>query len=283
MKCILIYDQHSPSPASQDLIVAACKKNDLEYQLVDIHTFDESGLAGISNEDILYRIATGNRAREIEKSIIIHAPKITTLYRSNEDCFFSTDPLNLYAFHSLAIPKTVILTHTDEAHLKKAVAAIGSFPLIFKQLGKSHGLGVQRIFTFEELMEKVTEAAKESHRLVLRENIPHKKHARLIVLGDTVIGSISYLAQEGEFRTNFGDPLVQAENFSDAIQDLAIEVVKKSRKEFGGVDILIHEETGDHYLAEFNFPCFFPRVEYATGINIAEQVIQYLQKKSLVS
>ncbi|KKQ46317.1 MAG: hypothetical protein US63_C0003G0030, partial [Candidatus Moranbacteria bacterium GW2011_GWC2_37_8] len=49
--------------------------------------------------------------------------------------------------------------------------------------------------------------------------------------------------------------------------------------EFGGVDILI-DRNGEHYLIEANFPCFFPRCQMLTGVDISGMMLDYLVQKN---
>ena len=100
------------------------------------------------------------------------------------------------------------------------------------------------------------------------------------MLGNKVIDSIEYTALKDDFRTNIGKtPNVKPKKFSAKAEKIAVKSVKSLGLEFGGVDILVGK-SGVNYVAEMNFPCFFPRCQLVTGVDIAGKMIDYLVRKS---
>ena len=61
---------------------------------------------------------------------------------------------------------------------------------------------------------------------------------------------------------------------------MAVKAVRSLGYEFGGVDILFEEETNNPYIAEVNFPCFFPTTQRLTNIDISGKMIDFLINKS---
>lgn len=283
MRIFFLYKGSQANDKSLTLLTAACTKLHIESVSVDIEKFDFTNtenlpLAG----DLLYRIAAGNLARTIEKFLLRDG--VTTFYQKNEQAYFFPDDLALYMRHNLPTPKTIPALSTDPQILKNAVSFVGGYPIILKTLGKSHGEGLMKIDSLETLVAAIDTINLEGGRTVMKEFIPHNKHARIIVLGNRVIDSIAYLSQGNDFRTNAGNEIVVApEKFSSEIESIAIKAVGVNGWEFGGVDIIINEKNNQPYLAEVNFPCFFPRAEELTGVPIAEKMISYLIKKSQLS
>lgn len=279
MRVFLLHKGSRSTDRSLTLLHQACDQLSLESVLIDTETFDFTQEKNLpSSEDAVYRIADGFLARAVEKFLLKNNP--ATLYRTAEQPYFFPDDIALYHQYDLQIPKTIPALTKDPHLLKQAAHFVGGYPLVLKVLGKSHGAGLFKVSSEEELLTLVEPLIREKKEVVMKEFIPHKKHARLIVLGGEVIDSIAYLASPDDFRTNAGtDIRVIPEKFSAEIEALAIKAVHISGWEFGGVDVIIHEETGRPYLAEVNFPCFFPRAEAITKTPIAEKIILYLQKK----
>lgn len=53
--------------------------------------------------------------------------------------------------------------------------------------------------------------------------------------------------------------------------------VKALGLEFGGVDVMITNDGPK--VVEVNYPCFFPRCQMLTGVDIAGQMVEYLVNK----
>jgi glutathione synthase/RimK-type ligase-like ATP-grasp enzyme len=125
----------------------------------------------------------------------------------------------------------------------------------------------------------------KSETLILRKFIQHKEQARLIVMGNEVLAYHTNIASL-DFRTNVGDNNSRkrmVKEYSEAIKNIAVKAVNLLGYELGGVDILFDEETNMPYIAEINFPCYFPTTQRLTGIDISGAMIDFLIKKSNVN
>lgn len=280
MKIFLLHKGSRSSDKSLTYLQRACSQLGIEWVMVNIESFDFTDTTDLPQRgDLLYRIADGSLARTVEKFLLCDG--VVSFYKNTEQAYFFPDDLALYRRHRLPTPRTIPAIYRERDLLQKASLAVGGFPLVLKILGKSHGVGILKVDSPEALFSMVDILNKEKNEIVMKEFIPHKKHARLIVLGDEVIDSIAYISKGSDFRTNVGkDILVAPEKFSPEIEAIAIKAVSVSGWEFGGVDIIIHEKTGAPFLAEVNFPCFFPRAEDITGVPIAQKMLEYLVKKS---
>lgn len=282
MRLFLLYKSRSPHDKSKTLLEAACQKKGIECIPIAIEDFDFTQDNPLRAGDALYRIADGKKAQSVERFLLLD--DTATFYQKNANAYFFPDDLALYKKYNLATPKTIPALSRDKAVLEKSALAVGGFPLILKILGKSHGVGIIRVDSLPSLYSLV-DALDTKHTVVaMKEYIPHTGHARLIVIGDKVVDSIRYIPQGSDFRTNVGkDIVVKPEKFSEAIEELAVEAVRVSGWEFGGVDILLGDDPKDFYLAEVNFPCFFPRAQEVSGVDIATQMVEYLGQKSRAS
>jgi D-alanine-D-alanine ligase-like ATP-grasp enzyme len=272
--------------ASEDLSLSLLKKaataKKIKTKTINVETFDFSQNIKLTKNDGIYRIATRSTAALVEKTLI--NKDCTTLYSHWHNCIGRmTSPAGSSLIHNkykLPVIKTVLHLTNDKNLLKKYASHLDGFPLIIKAIGNSHGIGVMKIDSFESLCSVADYLVNTKDRFILRKYIDYATHARLIVLGNKVISSIEYKKVHDDFRSNAGNDLnVLSKNFGKKINKIAIDAVNVLGYEFGGVDILI-DKKNTPYIAEVNFPCYFPRAQKATNINIAEKIIDYLIKKS---
>ncbi len=170
-------------------------------------------------------------------------------------------------------------TAPQKEFVPKLIKQLGDFPIIIKVLGGSHGVGVMRIDSIESFYS-VSDFLKQSNiEVALKEYVPARRTARLMVLGDRVIDSIEYIAPKRDFRSNEGaEPNVIPKVFSKEVNNMAVKAVSALNLDFGGVDIAITDK--DIYVLEVNFPAFYPRCEMITGTDISAMIIEYLLNKA---
>lgn len=276
---VIVYKRGSESLA---LLQAAVDARNIELVPVVVEDFDFTRVPEIAPGDGLYRVATGGAACRVEQLLL--NPGVVSLY---------TDPMvgigkldNVVACSvvhqqaGLPIIPTVFDLPQDRTQLQNAVDALGGFPIIIKAMGGSHGVGVMKLDSMDSLSSVADYLSGTDDAFIMRQYLHYTAHARLIVLGDRVISSIEYKKVPGDFRSNVGTTLqVLPKDFGSEINQLAVESVRVLRYEFGGVDILIDAD-GQPYIAEVNFPCFFPRAQHITGHDIAGEMVAYLQQKS---
>ncbi len=260
------------------LLKKSCKERGLKFVNININTHDFTKKIDTEGH-IVYRIATGEVAREVERHIV--RDRTITFYKKNERVLMDYQETAIFEKNNLATPKTIPSLPMDEKLLEKYAKNLGGFPLVVKILGKSHGLGVYKVDSLSELINLSNKLNKieGGSKIVMKEFININYHARLIVLGNKVIGEIEYIAKGDEFRTNLGNPIVKMKEFSPEVKKTAIEAVKMLDIEFGGVDILV-DCIGNHYVAEVNFPCFFPRCQETTGRDISGMMVDFLINKN---
>lgn len=256
-----------------------------ESRGIPVVFIDESELTAnlppMSSTDILYRVSDSQRAKIMEQLLLKKKP--ASFYVSESGKKLAAAPHDLDALVLLKkmgvpIPKTVFSVSRNRDLLKNTLQKLGGFPVILKALGGSHGVGVMRIDSFPSLFSVIDLLTSRGiGPLIFRQYIDVGRSARLIVLGNQVIDSIEYLAPANDFRSNVGAvPNVRPMAFADNIQRTAIRATTALGWGFGGVDILI-DDKDNHYVTEVNFPCFFPRCQLATGVDIAGKMIDYFR------
>lgn len=264
------------------LLQDAAESRNVIFKIYDPQTYNYAHVSPLKKGDMLYRITPNTPSRTLESLLL--APEVATFYTDGRNrvqrSLFGSALANAKA--NLHIIPTVFDFTRDRTKLQSYCDYLGGFPIIIKALGGSHGVGVVRVDSAESLFS-IADILLETRReeIMMRKYIDYETHARLIVLGNAVVGSIEYKRVEGDFRSNVGNALsVQPRTFSPEVEKTAIASVRSLGHEFGGVDILIDADK-KHYLAEVNFPCFFPRTQTATGIDIAGLMIDHLLQKAV--
>ena len=277
MKFYCIYIKEDDSVR---LLKEACAKRKIPFIQLDPENYDYTQRIRFSKRDMLYRVVTTSSGRDLEKFLLDR--NVSTFYRSYERSVSSISNILVYEKEDIPRPKTIYRLTRNKKLLQKYAEKLG-FPLIIKAMGGSHGVGILKIDSLSSLYS-ISDylLSKGPGSFVMKEFVDVTSSARLIVLGNKVIDSIKYLAPENDFRSNEGAvPNVTKASFPKNIEKIATRTVKALGVEFGGVDILI-SKSGKPYVAEMNFPCFFPRCQMLTGTDIAGKMIDHLAKKTTV-
>lgn len=260
-----------------DLLTKACEARKIAYEVL----FPDKTCpldVKIKYGDAVYRTAVTSHygAAELEWDLVFKGAK--SFYKDRESLFLKR--IDAMAFESLGVPapKTINYLPKDRKALMKCVDALGGFPVCLKALGGSHGVGVMRVDSKQSLFSVSDFLREQGEMVVMKEYCDVTSSARLIVLGDEVIDSIEYSAPKGDFRSNEGEvPNVAPKHFSEMVNAIAVRAVKTLGLEFGGVDIMITKD--GIKVAEVNYPCFFPRCQLLTGVDIAGRMVEYLRDK----
>ena len=268
-----------PSSLTNGMLEKAVLERDAKFIPISEENFDFVDAPKLKKGDMLYRVQPTQTARVIERHLM--QPGVATLFKTYERAFYSyIQTIELHRRAGVSMPTTIDVVSSGYDILKKSVKKLGGFPVVIKILGASHAQGIIRADSFQSLKTIVDHIRPTKKLFILRQYINFKSHARVFVLGNKVIDSIEYkIKSNGDFRTNYGEPLVEPKKFSKAVQQTAIKATHAMGVEFAGVDILI-DAKGRHYMVEANFPSFFARAQQVTGVDTAGKIVDYLQKKA---
>ncbi len=273
---MIFYALHLPNIEQDrvELLKAACAKLKIKFRTLDPFSFDFSRPSPVQKGDILYRVSRGKLLRALEDYVLRDG--VTTFYKNVSSRV--SDPFVLEK-NAVATPKSILCLTSRRSLLTGYVKQLGGFPIVIKALGGTRGLGVMKIDSFTALFGIVDYLLAQNKFISLRQFVPVKSSARLIVLGKNVIGSIEYQAKGDDFRTNASAvPVVVKKQYSREIQGLAVRATQAMGLEFGGVDVLIDGKK--YYVSEVNFPCNFVRAHKVLKKDIALEMVRYLQAKS---
>jgi len=280
-KLFLVIDQaQARSDDRFTLLSESAKQRDVDVIQFNPDTIDWSALPVLAYGSMLYRITIGRRAGVLER-LLIHE-HVATLFRDN---LYSMRPMGDLAAAMLEeragipIVPTIHDFTSDRDLLARYVRKLGGFPVIVKRMGGSRGVGVMRIDSMESLLSLADALLDAGDPYIMRRYIPNATHVRLIALDDQVVSCVEYPRIEDDFRTNAtAAPAVIPYQPTEEMCRVAVATVISHGFEFGGVDLLL-DETGNMFVAESNFPCYFPRAQRATGDDVSGMMIDHLLRK----
>lgn len=275
-------DRRSSFYKSLSLLKRSAAKKDIAVIPTYSNEFNFGRKYDLGSNDAIYRICDDKKSMLVEKYLMNH--KVRSFYHQYQLCIAEPDNVMeatlILAEAGLPTVKTIFDLPDDKTRLKLYAEQLGGFPVIIKATGGSHGIGVMRIDSLPSLFSVADYLSVRNGQFVLRQYIDYTEHARLIVLGNKVVSSLEYKRVPGDFRSNIGNKLiVRPKKFSADIEKTAIKSVRILGYEFGGIDILVDKER-NYYITEINFPCYFPRAQKATGIDISGMMIDYLKNKN---
>lgn len=185
--------------------------------------------------------------------------------------------LQILAQAGIAIPNTVLLG--SEFQPQDGITQVKS-PTILKTLSGSQGIGVILAERTQSAVS-ILETLKQANIPVLLQDFIEEAQGsdlRCFVIDDRVVASMQRTGQNGEFRANFHrGGTAEKIQLSEEEKAIAVKAAKTLGLDIAGVD-LIRSEQGLLVL-EVNASPGLEMIEKTNGIDIAVQMIAYLEKK----
>jgi gamma-F420-2:alpha-L-glutamate ligase len=181
--------------------------------------------------------------------------------------------------HNIPTPKTMLVKFP--MHSTVVEQEIG-FPCIVKVLQGSHGKGVYLCQTrqiFEDLMDMVVNLGVRK-TMIVQEYVDTAfgTDLRVWVVGGKTIGAMKRIGPPGEFRANITNGGTgEAFAVTDEIDLLCRETAKCLGLDIAGIDLLFDDE--GFKVCEANSAPGFEGFEKYVGVNIAEQIVDYVRFK----
>lgn len=206
------------------------------------------------------------------------------VYSINESIAITRSRDKLRA-HQLLARKGIGQPVTSYAHSAKAtghlIESVGGAPLILKLTNSTHGNGVLLAET-----RKAAEALINAFRgigsdFLVQEFIKEAggSDIRCFVVGDKVIAAMRRQAVKGEYRSNLHrGGSAEVIKLKPEERSLAVKAARVMGLDLAGVDII--RSNHGPLVIEVNSSPGLEGIEKATGINVAEKIIQYVEKDS---
>lgn len=182
-------------------------------------------------------------------------------------------------------PKTVLIPltfprvgYTDCAFLEKIADYLG-FPLVIKQCFGSFGAGVYLARNMDEAKAALMKTAGGA--AIAQQYIASSfaRDIRAYVVGGSVVAAMLRHNESGDFRANVAQGgKADAYTLSEAQAALAVKTAQLLGCTFAGVDLLFGEN-GEMTVCEVNSNAHFAGISAATGVNIADKIIEAVAQR----
>lgn len=182
-------------------------------------------------------------------------------------------------------PKTVLIPltfprvgYTDCAFLEKIADYLG-FPFVIKQCFGSFGAGVYLAHNMDEAKAALMKTAGGA--AIAQQYIASSfaRDIRAYVVGDKVAAAMLRHNESGDFRANVAQGgKADAYMLSEAQAALAVKTAQLLGCTFAGVDLLFGEN-GEMTVCEVNSNAHFAGISAATGVNIADKIIEAVAQR----
>lgn len=200
---------------------------------------------------------TSNKIREGIELSMNNVPFVPTLYFISLDSFF--------------------------ASIKQLEQDLNAYPIIAKKIGSGKGMGIFLINNRKELKRFVKDFTQEHQLgekaiklLMFQQFISVKAEYRVFVINNEIIGAMQRIPPKGDFRANYSlGGSVKKAVVTPEMKELSLKAARACKAVIAGVDYAITED-GEEYIFEVNRTPGFKGFEQATGINIAEKLVNYV-------
>ncbi|MDX1463527.1 MAG: 30S ribosomal protein S6--L-glutamate ligase, partial [Marinirhabdus sp.] len=185
--------------------------------------------------------------------------------------------LQILSRAGLGLPKTIFTNYSK--NVAGIIEQVGGAPVIIKLLEGTQGIGVILAET-KKAAESVIEAFNNLQaRVIVQEFIKEAGGAdiRAIVIDGRVVGAMKRQGKEGEFRSNLHrGGTAEVIDLTDEEETAAIKAAKAMGLSIAGVDML--QSSRGPLILEVNSSPGLEGIEKATGINVAREIIKFIER-----
>lgn len=186
--------------------------------------------------------------------------------------------MQILSMSGVGLPITSFTNYSND--VDEIIESVGGTPAIIKLIEGTQGLGVL-LAEDDSAAASVIEAFNQlKARVIVQEFIKESKgeDIRAIVVGDEVVAAMKRKAPAGEFRSNVhrGGTTTNMQLTSEE-EESAVLACKALGLNVAGVDIL--RSYRGPLIIEVNSSPGLEGIEGATGVRLAEKIIQYVERK----
>jgi ribosomal protein S6--L-glutamate ligase len=186
--------------------------------------------------------------------------------------------LQVLNYHGIPHPQTAVVRRKSE--IIKAIEEIGGAPVVIKLIEGTQGVGVvlaEDLGTAQTIME-LLQFAKQN--VLVQQFIKEARgqDIRAFVVGDRVVASMRRIAAHGDFRSNVHrGGRAEAIDLPPAYAQMAVRSAQLVGLQVAGVDLI--ESRNGPMVLEVNSSPGLEGIERATGVDVATEIVQYLESK----
>jgi len=185
--------------------------------------------------------------------------------------------VQIFSRHKIGIPRTVFANHPKQ--VDSLLTEVGGTPVVIKLLEGTQGIGVVLAETKKAATSVIEAFYGLKANILVQEFIKESKgeDIRAFVVNGKVVGAMKRKGVEGDFRSNLhrGGSAAKV-RLPRSYKQAAIEAAKAMGLNVCGVDML--ESERGPLILEVNSSPGLEGIEAATGLNIAGQVIEYIEE-----
>ncbi len=187
--------------------------------------------------------------------------------------------LQVLNFYGIPHPQTAVVRRKSE--IIKAIEEIGGAPVVIKLIEGTQGVGVvlaEDLGTAQTIME-LLQFAKQN--VLVQQFIKEARgqDIRAFVVGDRVVAAMRRIAAHGDFRSNVHrGGRAEAIDLPPAYAQMAVRSAQLVGLQVAGVDLI--ESRNGPMVLEVNSSPGLEGIERATGVDVATEIVQYLESKA---
>ncbi len=189
--------------------------------------------------------------------------------------------LQILSRHRIGFPTTLFVRHTSE--IIPGIERMGGPPVVVKLLEGTQGVGVilaDSTKVAEAIIETLSGPAKMSVLLQRFVKESRGRDVRAFVVGSKVVAAMRRVAQDGEFRSNIHrGGSAEVIELDDEYERTAVHAAQIMGLRVAGVDML--EGKNGPVVMEVNSSPGLEGIETATGIDVADKVIELIEEEVL--
>jgi ribosomal protein S6--L-glutamate ligase len=211
--------------------------------------------------------------RQFEMMKIFTAVESQALVRSRD----KLRSLQILARAGLGMPKTAFASEPKD--IDNLIEVIGGAPCVIKLLEGTQGIGVILAENHKAAKSVIEAFLKLDAAMLVQEFIKEAKGAdiRVFVVDGQIVGAMKRQAKEGEFRSNLHrGGTATLIKLSPEERATALKAVKKLGLGIAGVDML--QSDRGPLIMEVNSSPGLEGIERATGVDIADKIIEYVER-----
>ncbi len=186
--------------------------------------------------------------------------------------------LQALASAGLPVPDTCLVNRPEGWDI--ALERLGGYPVVVKLPAGRQGQGVALIADQDQAALAQRMWLHQRRGLLLQRYLPPRgrRDLRVLVLGGRAVAGMELTPPDGEFRANvhLGGRPVNFQPTGEAAE-LAVAATRALGLEVAGVD-LVRPEGGRLLVMEVNFTPGFKGLEQASGLDVAEMLLEHALK-----
>lgn len=152
------------------------------------------------------------------------------------------------------------------------------YPIIIKDVRGMHGRNVYSFSKVKDLKKFFSKKENDISKYILQKELQAEYYYRIVVIGNKAIGAMqrNTLKTIKEKKTKI-EERSKPGKLSQKNLDIAVAAAKATNTDIAGVD-LIFDENNQPRIMEVNRTPKFERFTQVMNVNVAEQIIKYLER-----